>query len=94
MRHAYTGAVEIVYLFSGDGDFVELVEDIGRSGTRVCVAAFSSGVEPRLSVVADRFYLLDDLFFEAVPAPNQPDTSQAVVPAEGANAAPQPSTVG
>jgi len=91
MRHAYTGAVDVVHLFSGDGDFVELVEDIGRSGTRVCVAAFSSGLEPKLSVVADRFFLLDDLFFEAVPVPNQPDTSQAVVPAEAKNAAPQPS---
>jgi uncharacterized LabA/DUF88 family protein len=69
MRHAYTGAVDVVYLFSGDGDFVELVEDIGRSGTRVCVAAFSSGLDPRLPVVADRFFLLDDLFFASITAP-------------------------
>lgn len=71
MRHAYTRAVDVVYLFSGDGDFVELVEDIGRSGTRVCVAAFSSGLDARLRLVADRFYLLDDLFFAAAPAPGQ-----------------------
>jgi uncharacterized LabA/DUF88 family protein len=76
MRHAYTDAVDVVYLFSGDGDFVELVEDIGRSGKRVCVAAFSSGLDPRLPVVADRFFLLDDLYFDPIPAPKQADPDQ------------------
>ena len=63
-RHAYTDSVDVVYLFSGDGDFVNLVEDAGRSGKRICVAAFSSGLDQRLSVVADRFILLDDFYFE------------------------------
>lgn len=76
MRHAYTGAVDVAYLFSGDGDFVELVEDIGRSGKRVCVAAFSSGLDPRLRVVADRFFLLDDLYFDPV-TPVAPGATQS-----------------
>ena len=63
-RHAYTDSVDVVYLFSGDGDFVNLVEDAGRSGKRICVAAFSSGLDQRLPVVADRFILLDDFYFE------------------------------
>jgi uncharacterized LabA/DUF88 family protein len=85
MRHAYTDAVDVVYLFSGDGDFVELVEDVGRGGKRICVAAFSSGLDPRLRVVADRFVLLDDLFFEPVPTPGQiaPAPVGAAAPAAG-----------
>jgi uncharacterized LabA/DUF88 family protein len=72
MRHSYTDAVDVVYLFSGDGDFVELVKDAGRGGKRVCVAAFSSGLDPRLRLVADRFALLDDLYFEPHPVPECP----------------------
>ena len=65
MRHAYSDDVDVVYVFSGDGDFVNLVEDIARSGKRVCVAAFSSGLERRLVTSVDRFVLLDDFFFES-----------------------------
>ena len=44
MRHAYTDAVDVVYLLSGDGDFVELVgrvESEGRTSMRV-LASISS----------------------------------------------------
>jgi uncharacterized LabA/DUF88 family protein len=66
MRHAYSDAVEVVYLFSGDGDFAHLVEEIARSGKKVCLAAFSSGLEPKLAYKVDRFILLDDFYFEPV----------------------------
>lgn len=68
MRHAYTGAIDVVYLFSGDGDFSELVEEVARSGKRICVAAFSSGLDSSLPVMADRFYDLDQLYFETEAA--------------------------
>ena len=64
MRHAYTDAVDVIYLMSGDGDFLHLVEEIARSGKKVCVAAFSSGLETRLRSSVDHFTLLDDIFFE------------------------------
>lgn len=67
MRFAYSDAVDVVYLFSGDGDFVSLVEEIARSGKKVCVAAFSSGLEPRLVSAVDRFVLLDEFYFEPLP---------------------------
>jgi uncharacterized LabA/DUF88 family protein len=63
MRHCYTDAVDVVYLLSGDGDFVHLVEEIARSGKQVCLGAFSSGLEPRLRSSVDQFYSLDDVFF-------------------------------
>jgi len=66
MRHAYTSAVDVVYLFSGDGDFLELVREIERSGKQVRLAAFSSGLEPVLRHSVDYFIPLDDLFFEPI----------------------------
>jgi hypothetical protein len=78
MRHSFTDAVDVVYLFSGDGDFVDLVEEVGRSGKRICVAAFSSGLDPRLSVMADRFVLLDDFYFAPIAALAPPLPGSAV----------------
>ena len=66
MRHSYSNAVDVVYLFSGDGDFVHLVEEVARSGKKICLAAFSSGLEPRLASAVDRFVLLDDFYFEPI----------------------------
>ncbi len=66
MRHSYANAIDVVYLFSGDGDFVNLVEEVARSGKKVCLAAFSSGLEPRLVSAVDRFVLLDDFYFEPI----------------------------
>lgn len=80
MRHAYSNAVDVIYLFSGDGDFVHLVEEIARSGRKVCLAAFSSGLEPRLVSSVDRFTLLDDFYFEAVA----PQVSPANLACNGA----------
>ncbi len=72
MRHSYANAVDVVYLFSGDGDFVNLVEEVTRSGKKVCLAAFSSGLESRLVSSVDRFVLLDDFYLE--PALQEPVT--------------------
>jgi uncharacterized LabA/DUF88 family protein len=69
MRHAYTDAVDVIYLFSGDGDFLELVAEVARRGKKICLGAFSSGLEPRLRSAVDRFILLDNLFLAPVPPP-------------------------
>ena len=34
-------------------------------GTQVYVAAFSSGLNPKLKTVVDEFTLLDDIYFES-----------------------------
>lgn len=87
MRHAYSDAVDVVYLLSGDGDFVHLVEELARSGKKVCLGAFSSGLEPRLKASVDRFVLLDDLFFQPVtnPPPLPPP-----MPSQSADSSPTP----
>jgi uncharacterized LabA/DUF88 family protein len=68
MRHCYGRGIDVIWLFSGDGDFVALVEEAARSGTKVGVAAFSSGLEKRLSRTADDFFSLDELYFQPVGA--------------------------
>ena len=79
MRHCYSSSVEVIYLFSGDGDFLELTSEIARSGKKICLGAFSSGLEPRLKSNVDRFIDLDSLFFQPIEisevpalAPNPP----------------------
>ena len=76
MRHCYSNAIDVVYIFSGDGDFVNLVEEVARSGKKVCVAAFSSGLERRLVTSVDRFVLSDDFYFEPVVLAPSPSIQQ------------------
>jgi uncharacterized LabA/DUF88 family protein len=72
MRSSYTADVDVVYLFSGDGDFLHLIEDVVRRGRKVCVGAFSSGLHPALAYTADRFINLDPLFFKPSEVQNAP----------------------
>jgi hypothetical protein len=69
MRHACARDIDVVYLLSGDGDFVELVREASRHGQKVCVGALSSGLEPRMRSVGDRFIDLDDVFFAPLALP-------------------------
>ena len=64
MRHSFSESVDQIVFFTGDGDFVALFEAIMRRGKTVHVGAFSSGLDPRIPTVVDRFIDLDTLFFE------------------------------
>lgn len=63
LRHCYQKDVGTVMILSGDGDYVPLVEEAMRTGTRVFVAALSSGLNLRLSMISDQFVVLDNCFF-------------------------------
>ena len=64
LTHTFQNNIDIVYLLSGDGDYIPLINEVMRAGKQVYVAAFSSGLSPKLKTVADKFTLLDDLYFE------------------------------
>jgi uncharacterized LabA/DUF88 family protein len=64
MRHAYTDDADVIYVFSGDGDFLDLFRDVMRRGKRLCVGAFSSGLHPEIRHSVDRYIQLDWAFFE------------------------------
>jgi uncharacterized LabA/DUF88 family protein len=63
LSHAYQDNVDVVMLFTGDGDFVAAVREVMSRGKQVYVASFSSGLNKDITNVGDRNILLDDLFF-------------------------------
>lgn len=65
LTHTYQNNIDAVYLLSGDGDYIPLINEVMRMGKQVYVAAFSSGLAPKLRTVADEFTLLDDIYFES-----------------------------
>ena len=64
LSNTYQNNLDVVYLISGDGDYAPLIAECQRQGKIVFVAALSSGLNPSLPVVADRFIDLDNCFLE------------------------------
>ena len=64
LTHTFQNNIDVVYLLSGDGDYIPLINEVMRAGKQVYVAAFFSGLSPILKTVADEFTLLDDVYFE------------------------------
>jgi uncharacterized LabA/DUF88 family protein len=63
LSHVYKNNVEAVYIMSGDGDFLPLLEEALRQGKQVYLSAFSGGLNDRLAEIATDFYLLDNAAF-------------------------------
>lgn len=63
MRACYRDHAENIWLFSGDGDFANLIEEAVHSGKRVYLSAFSSGLSDELKLMVDEFIPLDKYFF-------------------------------
>jgi len=64
LTHSYQNTIDVVYLISGDGDYIPVINEVMRMGKQVYVAAFSSGLSPKLKTVVDEFTLLDDIYFD------------------------------
>lgn len=64
MRYAFTDEIDRVYLASGDGDYLPLIEEVMRRGKQVELLAFSSGLNSALPYSVDSFFSLDHVFFE------------------------------
>ena len=64
LRHCYANDIDTVALMSGDGDYLPLLREVMRRGKHVCVAAFSSGLNPEIGRTVDGLQILDDSFFE------------------------------
>ena len=64
MRYAFSGAVDRIYLASGDGDYLPLIAEVMRKGTQVELLAFQSGLNPALQSAVDRLHFLEDAFFQ------------------------------
>lgn len=64
LTHVHSNHLDVVYLVSGDGDFIPIVDEVIRSGKQIYIAAFSSGLNVDLKRKADRFIELDNIYFE------------------------------
>jgi uncharacterized LabA/DUF88 family protein len=63
MRTAHLPGADLIYILSGDGDYLPLIEEAGRHGKEIYMSAFSSGLSNKLQYSVDNFALLDDMFF-------------------------------
>lgn len=57
--------VDGIYLISGDGDFIPLIQEVMRRGKQVHVMALSEGLNPEMPVSADSFTCIDGLLFRS-----------------------------
>lgn len=64
LRHTYNDSMDILYLISGDGDYVPLVQEVMRQGKKVIVGALSDGLNPELRRIPDTFADLDYMFLK------------------------------
>lgn len=76
MRACYRDHAKIIWLFSGDGDFMSLLSEVVHNGKSAYVAALSSGLNPDVQFAVDEFMLLDKYFFLAEAA--SPETEVAL----------------
>jgi uncharacterized LabA/DUF88 family protein len=63
MRACYRDHAKTIWVFSGDGDFVSLFNEIVHSGKVAYASAFSSGLNEELRYAVDEFLSLDKYFF-------------------------------
>lgn len=64
MRSAHATAHDLIFVASGDGDYLPLFEEVMHTGKQLYVAAFSSGLNPAIPYSVDEFFELDLLFFQ------------------------------
>jgi uncharacterized LabA/DUF88 family protein len=63
LTHCHNDSIDAVYLLSGDGDYIPVLQEVLRTGKQVYVSAFSDGLNPDLPHLADSFASLDSIVF-------------------------------
>ncbi|MRX07309.1 NYN domain-containing protein [Pseudoduganella sp. FT25W] len=67
LRAAHLPSVDSIFILSGDGDYIPLIQEASRHGKEIWLGAFSSGLHPSLRHYIDVFCELDDIFFSQLP---------------------------
>jgi len=68
MKYAHLNVVDLIYLISGDQDYLPLITEVMRQGKQVYVGALSSGLGKPLVYSCDEFFDLDKFFFTSEAA--------------------------
>lgn len=69
LTHTYQNNLDVVYLISGDGDYLPVISEAMRNGKQVYLAALSEGLNPKLKNSTDKFVDLDPIFFKKAGEP-------------------------
>jgi hypothetical protein len=65
LSHAYLDNYDVAVLYSGDGDYVPVVEEVKRLGKIVYVCAFGQeGLSPELRIASDMFFECGPFFVD------------------------------
>ena len=65
LNHASSGSIDVMYLLSGDGDFIPLIKAVMQKGVRVHLMALSEGLNNKLPISVDVYECIDDRLFTA-----------------------------
>ena len=63
LRACYRNHAKNIWIFTGDGDFLSLFEEVVHSGKRIYVSALSSGLSDEIPFAVDEFLPIDEYFF-------------------------------
>ena len=64
LNYASLGNVDSLYLVSGDGDFIPLIQAVIPKGVQVNLLALSDGLKPELPISVDEFECIDNRLFK------------------------------
>ena len=64
LKYAHSNAADLIYLVSGDKDYLPLITEVMRQGKQVYIGALSSGLAKPLTYSCDEFFNLDKFFFK------------------------------
>jgi uncharacterized LabA/DUF88 family protein len=67
LTHVDNDDIDCVWLITGDGDYIPLIEAVMRRGKKVHLGALTSGLNKKLPDSVDKFSCLDGVFFEKDP---------------------------
>jgi uncharacterized LabA/DUF88 family protein len=77
MRACYRDHAKTIWIFSGDGDFLSLFNEVVHNGKLAYASAFSSGLNGDLRYAVDEFLPLDKYFFlEDAPVQSSPPDAE------------------
>lgn len=64
LKHTYLDNLDTVFLISGDGDYLPLIEEVIRNGKQIYLASFSNGLNEDLLNKVDLYIDLDPVYFQ------------------------------
>jgi uncharacterized LabA/DUF88 family protein len=80
LSHAFMGNYDTAVLVAGDGDYIPLVEEVKRSGKRVVLHFFQSGLSEDLKLTCDAFVDVSNAFEKYWKLWRDPETENAIFP--------------